>query len=81
MLDDLEAATLAYADAQTAVTDAQRRVAEARDRVPEARERLAQAIVTATQAGARQVDVIRVTGYSREQVRRILRAAGVEAAE
>lgn len=80
MLGDLEAAARAYADAQAAVVDAQRRLAEARVAVPEARQRLTDAIVAATLAGARQVDVMQVTGYSREQVRRILRAAGVERA-
>jgi hypothetical protein len=81
VLSDLEAAVRAYAQAQDAVVEAQQRVAEAREQVPIARERLAAAIVAATQAGVRQVDVVRVTGYSREQVRRILRSAGVEAAE
>ncbi|MEU7903227.1 hypothetical protein [Actinoplanes sp. NPDC049118] len=79
MLSDLEAAARAYQAAQDAVTEAQQRVAEARAEVPAARERLGQEIVRATLAGARQVDVMAASGYSREQVRRILRAAGVEA--
>jgi hypothetical protein len=76
--DDLEAAARAYAEAQQSVVDAQDALADARAQVPVARERLAAAIVAASVAGTRQVDVMRVTGYSRESVRRILRAAGVE---
>ncbi len=78
MSDDLEAAARAYAEAQQSVVDAQDALADARAQVPVARERLAAAIVAASVAGTRQVDVMRVTGYSRESVRRILRAAGVE---
>jgi hypothetical protein len=55
-------------------------LADARANVPVARQRLADAIVAATLAGARQVDVMAASGYSREQVRRILRAAGVDSA-
>ncbi|MET8147485.1 hypothetical protein ACIBSW_05725 [Actinoplanes sp. NPDC049668] len=79
MLSDLEDAARAYRAAQDAVTEAQQRVAEARAEVPAARERLGQEIVRATLAGVRQVDVMAASGYSREQVRRILRSAGVEA--
>jgi len=75
---DLEAAAREYAQAQQAVADAQAAVAAARERVPVARQRLAEAIVAATLAGIRQVDVMAITGYSREHVRRILRAAGVD---
>jgi hypothetical protein len=80
VLKDLERAAQAYADAQAAVVEAQQALADVRADVPGARQRLAEAIVAATLAGARQVDVMRVSGYSREQVRRILRAAGVESA-
>ena len=78
MLRDLEAAARAYAAALAAVTDAQERLAEARQGVPAARQHLAEEIVRATLAGARQVDVMAASGYSREQVRRILRSGGVE---
>ncbi len=77
MLDDLEAAVREYKDAQAAVVAAQQQVADARAHVPVARERLAAAIVAATRAGVRQVDIVRVTGYGREHVRRIVRAAGI----
>jgi hypothetical protein len=78
VLDDLEAAARAYQDAQAAVVDVQRQVAENRANVPHARERLAEAIVAAALVGVRLRDIVKVTGCSREQVRRILRAGGVE---
>ncbi len=40
------------------------------------RERLAAAIVEAAKAGTRQSEIVRVTGYTRETVRRICREAG-----
>jgi hypothetical protein len=43
-----------------------------------ARDRLAAAIVEAAKSGTRQSDIVRVTGYTRETVRRICRDAGVE---
>lgn len=78
VLDDLEAAVRAYRAAQDAVGAAEQRVAEAKAAVPGARERLHAAIVAAGRAGARQRDLVAVTRYNRESVRRILRAAGVE---
>ena len=53
---DLERAAAAYREAVKALD--------------EARPRLAAAIVAAAQAGMRQVDIVQVTGYTREQVRR-----------
>jgi hypothetical protein len=38
-----------------------------------ARERLAAAIRQASAAGVRQVDIIKISGYTREHVRRLLR--------
>lgn len=38
-----------------------------------ARERLADAIRRANEAGVRQVEIIRISGYTREHVRRLLR--------
>jgi hypothetical protein len=78
--DDLEAAVHAYRAAQAAVGDAERGLAEARAGVPVARERLHAAIVAAARRGVRQVDLIRLTGYNRESIRRILRAGGVDPA-
>lgn len=78
MLDDLEAARRAYDAAQAAVGDAERHVAETKAGVPRARERLHAAIVAAARAGARQVDIAAASGYRRERIRQICRAAGVE---
>jgi F0F1-type ATP synthase membrane subunit b/b' len=50
----------------------------AKQALDEARPHLAQAIVDAARAGTRQSEIVRVTGYTREQVRRICRAAGIE---
>jgi aryl-alcohol dehydrogenase-like predicted oxidoreductase len=78
VFDDLEAATHAYREAQAAVGDAERDLAAVKAEVPLARGRLAEAIVRAARAGVRQVDIVRVTGYNRERVRQICRAAGIE---
>ncbi|MFG2058635.1 hypothetical protein ACGFI9_31880 [Micromonospora sp. NPDC048930] len=82
MPDDLEAATRDYREAQAAIDTAQaeakRIVADARTNATRARERLAAAIVAAARAGRRQRDIVAVTGYNRESVRRICRAAGLE---
>ncbi|MGC9666357.1 hypothetical protein ACNTMW_07340 [Planosporangium sp. 12N6] len=81
VLDDLEAATRAYHEAQAAVDTAQanakRIVDDAKTDVVRAREQLAETIVRAARAGVRQRDIVATTGYSREQVRRICRAAGI----
>jgi hypothetical protein len=42
-----------------------------------ARSTLAEAIVEAAQAGMPQTEIIRISGYTREHVRRIVRNAGV----
>jgi hypothetical protein len=80
--DDLAAAVRAYEEARASVPGAQieadRIVADAKDEVVRARTRLADAIVAAARAGMRQKDIVRVTGYTRERVRQICRAAGFE---
>ena len=78
MAGDLEAAAAAYRAALQRVQDGLAEVASARADVPKVRERLAAAIVTAYRGGQRVGEIARVTGYGREQVRRILRANGVE---
>jgi hypothetical protein len=35
-------------------------------------------MVEAARSGMRRVDIVKVTGYTREGVRRIVRAAGIE---
>jgi predicted transcriptional regulator len=76
---DLEAAAEAYQAALKRVEDGLAEVAAARADVPKVRARLAAAIVKAYKAGGRVGEIAQVTGYGREQVRRILRAGGVEA--
>lgn len=78
MAGDLEAASEAYRAALQRVQDGLAEVASARAEVPKVRKRLAAAIVTAYREGARVGEIARVTDYGREQVRRILRAGGVE---
>lgn len=43
-----------------------------------AREKLAEAMVAAAFAGMPQTEIIRISGYTREHVRRILRAGGFD---
>jgi hypothetical protein len=78
----LDDAAKAYRAADAAVSRVEQAAAEriraARDARTEARERLHAAIVEAARSGVRQVEIIRVTGYSRERVRTILREGGIE---
>ena len=60
------------------VAEEYRRAKAAMDDV---RPRLAAAIVTAAKAGVKQSTIVKTTGYTRERVRQICRAAGVEPAE
>jgi len=69
------AAEVAY---ERAKEDAAARVERARQARETARIKLADAMVDAALSGMRQVDIIATTGYSRERVRTILRAGGVE---
>lgn len=78
MPTELEAAAAAYRAAVAAVDDATGAVHRARAAVPVARTRLAEAIVAAYEHGDRVTAIAAVTGYGREQVRRILRAGGVQ---
>lgn len=75
--DRLADAVRAFRMAQAAAVASAQRAAEDREKVTEAREQLAAAIVEAAREGMRQVDIVRVTGYTRERVRQILRAHGV----
>jgi uncharacterized protein (DUF1501 family) len=82
-MGELADAVRAYRAAQASVTSAQaaaaRKVKAAREQAAIARQRVAAAMVAETLAGARQVDIVRITGYSRERVRQILRENGIEA--
>ena len=79
---NLDDAVKAYQASLTAVEAtkraAQEQIKASRERVATARADLAAAIVKAARDGMRQVDIIRATGYSRETVRSVLRAGGVE---
>lgn len=77
VLDDLEAAKRAYDAAVQAVEDAQQALQQARDDVPAARDKLHAEIIKAAKKGARQIDLVKATGYQRERIRQILRAAGI----
>lgn len=74
---DLEAASREYQAALQRVTDGLDEVAAARAAVPAVRARLADAIVAAYRQGVKVGEIARVSRYGREQVRRILRKAGV----
>lgn len=80
---DLGEAVKAFHDAQAAVPAAQQRakesVADARAKVEETRRQLADSIAAEYADGARVGDLARRTGYNRESIRRILRAAGFTA--
>lgn len=67
MTSELEAATKAYRRAEKASL--------------EKRQRLYDLMVEASRAGIPQTELIRITGYTRERVRQILRAGGIEGPE
>jgi hypothetical protein len=78
-LDDAARAYRTAADAVEATKEANdQRLRTAREKAEAARLALAEAMVEAARQGTRQTEIIKVTGYSREHVRTILRAGGVE---
>jgi len=77
-MGQLDDAVRAFHEAEDAVRTVERDRIAAKAAVEKARTKLAEAIVEAVRGGMRQVDVAAVTGYSRERVRQICRAAGVE---
>lgn len=74
----LDAAANAYRQAQAKLDAARAAIGPARADVERARLELAEAIVEAARGGMRQVEIVRRSGYTRESVRRICRAAGIE---
>jgi DNA invertase Pin-like site-specific DNA recombinase len=62
----------------TGLEKAAQAYAETKAAMDAARDRLAEEIVKAAQAGMRQSEIVKTSGYTRETVRRICRAAGVE---
>src|SRR5262249_54645854 len=88
MTDRLEVTAQAHreavaeeAAALAALKEAQAHRKAAGTKVAQTRAPLAEAIVEAARTGMRQVDIVRISGYNREHVRRICRAAGVEPVE
>jgi hypothetical protein len=79
---ELDAAVRDYQRAvsaiETAQKAAQRRIGDARERAEAARLALAAAMVEAARNGVRPVEIQRRTGYTKERVRQILRAGGIE---
>ncbi|MEV1018124.1 hypothetical protein AB0I89_32180 [Micromonospora sp. NPDC049801] len=61
--------------------DVAREYRDAKAALDAVRPRLAAAIVAAARGGVRQSEIVRTTGYTRERVRQICRAAGVEPGE
>lgn len=51
---------------------------QAKATLNETRRRLAAAVVAAARAKRKQSEIVRITGYTRERVRQICRAAGLE---
>jgi phage shock protein A len=80
--EDLASATARYRAAQTGIdtakVEARQVVEQAMTELRQARTALAEAIVAEARRGTRQVDLIKATGLSRERVRQILRAGGIE---
>lgn len=78
VLDDIDAARERLAAAVDAVEVARRSVREAQDDVRARRSELHASIVAALRAGQRVTAVAGAAGLTREQVRRVARAGGVE---
>lgn len=75
---DLEAATAAYRAAQRAIAQDKAQLRADQERLRAAREVLAVSVVDEYRAGTRVRDLVAETGLSREWIRQLLRAAGVE---
>jgi hypothetical protein len=67
-----------FADARDKSADLRKQLAVERAKLAELRPQIAEAIVDEARAGRRQTDIVRDSGYTRERVRQICRAAGVE---
>lgn len=62
----------------SALEQAATRYKNAASEVDKARAKLQEEIVKAAQAGVRQADIVRTTGYTRERVRQLCREAGIK---
>jgi uncharacterized membrane protein len=81
MTSRLEELAREFAAARTESAELRPRLAAAQKRLTDLRPQIADAIVDAARGGTKQADIVRITGYSRERVRQICRAAGVEPVE
>jgi hydrogenase maturation factor len=77
MPSGLDDAANAFRQAQAALIDARAQVGQIRAEVDRTRAELADAIVEAAKSGMRQVEIVRRSGYTRERIRQICRAAGI----
>lgn len=78
MAADLAGVAGLYWEAQQALNDAKAQVHVERQRVRAARRELAESIVAEARAGKRMRALVDETGLSREWIRQLLRAAGIE---
>lgn len=78
MTTDLPSAAAEYHAAWQAVEDAKEQVRARQQDVRDKREALTEAIVAAAKAGTRMRDLVAETNLSREWIRQLLRANGVE---
>lgn len=76
--EDLESATARYRAAQRALSDAKALVHAERRRLEVARAALHESIIAQARDGARMGELVAETGLSREWIRTLLRAAGIE---
>ena len=77
-MGELDDAASAYRKAVTRLDSARGAVPVARKEVAKARTVLAAKMVDAARSGMTQAEIVRRSGYTRDRVRTILRAAGVE---
>lgn len=75
---DLPTATAEYRAAQQAVDDARAQLRTEQARLRAARVALAEQVVAEAREGTRMRDLVAETGLSREWIRQLLRAAGVD---
>ena len=78
MATDLESATAEYRAAHQAIAQDKAKLRADQQRLKAAREVLAGSVVDEYRAGTRVRDLVAETGLSREWIRQLLRAAGVE---
>lgn len=78
MTDDLDRVAREFAKARADSARFKAKLAEAQARVSALRPLVLAAIVEAARAGRPEVDISEVTGYTRERIRQICRAAGIE---